>query len=130
MYVTISGDNGSTQEMRLYNGPQTFTRNATDKFQLSNAREVGTNKKLSFRLDGSTGHSGWALGHTELTDKTTTLTSYGYYNSWITSSGVVFESYTQKTLYPYAITLVTGEAAQAALDAGCQVTIKVTKPSI
>lgn len=103
-----------------------------DKFQLSNAREVGSNKKLSFRLDGSTGHSGWALGRTELTDKTTTLTSYGYFNSWITASsvGVVYESYSQKTLYPYTITLVTGDAANADLDAGCQVTVKVRKISL
>jgi hypothetical protein len=127
VYVTISGDNGSTEERRLYNDPQTFTRGAVDKFQLINAREVGSNKKLSFRLDDSNGHSGWALGRTELTDKTTTITSYGNFNSWITSSsaGVVYESYTQKTLYPYVITLVTGDGDKAALDGGCAVTVKV-----
>ena len=131
VYLTISGDNGSAQEIRLYNGPQNFSRGATDKFQFR-AREVGANKKLSFRLDGASGHSGWCLARTELLDKTTLVTSYSSYNSWITASstGVLFESYSQKSLYPYVVTLVTGDDANAGLDAGCEVAIKVRPLSL
>ena len=88
---------------------------------------MGANKKLSFRLDGATGHSGWCLARTELTDKGTLVTSYSSYNSWITASsvGALYESYSQKSLYPYIVTLVTGDGANAGLDAGCEVAIKV-----
>lgn len=57
--LLISGDNGSADEIKLYNGPQNFTRASTDKFTFT-AKDVGSNKRLTFRLvsDGVMGHWG------------------------------------------------------------------------
>ena len=49
VYLTLSGDHGSAEEIKLYNGPKNFSRGAVDKF-LFKAKDVGTNKRLSFRL--------------------------------------------------------------------------------
>ena len=49
VYLTLSGDNGSADEIKLYNGPQNFARAATDKFSFV-SKDVGSNKKLTFRL--------------------------------------------------------------------------------
>ena len=58
VYLLISGDNGSSDEIKLYNGPQNFTRASTDKFTFT-AKDVGSNKRLTFRLvSDAMGHLG------------------------------------------------------------------------
>jgi hypothetical protein len=49
VYMTLSGDNGPADEIKLYNGPDCFKRAAADKFSFS-TKDVGSNKRLSFRL--------------------------------------------------------------------------------
>ena len=47
--MTLSGDNGSADEIKLFNAPVNFSRGAVDKFAFT-AKDVGSNKRLSFRL--------------------------------------------------------------------------------
>ena len=49
VWLTLSGDNGSADEIKLYTGPQNFARAAADKFSFK-AKDVGANKRLTFRL--------------------------------------------------------------------------------
>ena len=49
VWLTLSGDNGSADEIKLYTGPENFSRAAADKFSFE-AKDVGSNKRLAFRL--------------------------------------------------------------------------------
>jgi hypothetical protein len=48
VFVTIAGDNGSADEIRLFTGPENFARNAEDKF-VFRCKDVGNTKSFSFR---------------------------------------------------------------------------------
>ncbi|KAJ9531825.1 hypothetical protein QJQ45_021976, partial [Haematococcus lacustris] len=129
VFVAIEGDNGVLEEIRLFNSADNFSRGRTDTFTIAGV-DVGDNKRFTFRLVPQTGateaHSSWHLSEVELLDRGSGRCTAASLYSWVVpgSTAILHESRNYQALFPYTITVTTGD--KLAADFSGQVYVVVT----
>lgn len=90
VYLTLSGDQGVTDEQLLSSDPESFRRGAVFETTF-NAVEVGGARQATVRLappaSGGELHSGWHLGSIEVLNMGTGIKGTFNHNAWLPLAG-------------------------------------------
>lgn len=90
VYLTLSGDQGVTDEQLLSSDPESFRRGAVFETTF-NAVEVGGARQATVRLappaSGGELHSGWHLGSVEVLNMGTGIKGTFNHNAWLPLAG-------------------------------------------
>ncbi|KAJ9531527.1 hypothetical protein QJQ45_015008 [Haematococcus lacustris] len=90
VYITLSGDKGSTEEICLPSTPEDFSTGRSVDFEVTGA-EVGANKTLTVRLqsavagDPSALHSAWFLDKVDVLELSTGMKTTFNNSSWVSA---------------------------------------------